>query len=127
MKAKGSAFERDVVAFLRDHGHPFAERHYGAGRPEDVGDIDGIPGWTLELKNYKAMHLAEWADEAECERVHGRQSFAAVIAKRRSKPIAAAYVVMNLSTFALLLADDESLETTRQRDRPMKGQSGFSI
>ena len=46
MKAKGSAFERDVVAFLRDHGHPFAERHYGAGRPEDVGDIDGIPGWT---------------------------------------------------------------------------------
>ena len=108
MKAKGSAFEREVVAYLRDHGHPYAERHYGAGRPEDVGDIDGIVGFTLECKAHKALALADWTDEAERERVNGRQPYAAVIAKRRCKPVAQSYVVMNLAAFARLLADDEA-------------------
>ena len=107
MKAKGSAFERAVVDYLRDHGHPYAERHYGAGRREDVGDVDGVVGWTIEAKNYKAMHLAEWSDEAEHERQHGRQRFAAAIAKRRCKPVAQSYVVMSLETFTRLLADDD--------------------
>jgi len=107
MKAKGSAFERGVVRYLVDHGHPFAERHYGAGRPADVGDIDGIVGWTIEAKNHRRMELAGWSDEAEAERVNGRQPFAAVIAKRPGKPTSAAYVVMSLQTFASLLADDE--------------------
>ena len=106
MKAKGSAFEREVVAYLRDHGHPYAERHYGAGRPEDVGDIDGIVGFTLECKAHKALALADWTDEAEHERQHGRQRFAAVIAKRRNRPTADAYVIVPLSTFAALLADE---------------------
>jgi len=106
MKAKGSAFERAVCDYLRANGHPYAERHYGAGRPEDVGDIDGIPGWTLECKNCKALDLAGWSNEAEHERQHGRQRFAAVIAKRRNKPTADAYVVLSLDTFARLLADE---------------------
>jgi Holliday junction resolvase len=104
---KGSTFERDVVSFLAGHGFPYAERHYGAGRPADVGDIDGIPGWTLECKNHRALELSAWMTEAECERVNGRQSFAAVVAKRRNKPVAQSYVVMSLGTFARLLADDE--------------------
>jgi hypothetical protein len=106
MKAKGSAFERDVVAYLKANGHPYAERHYGAGRPEDVGDIDGIPGWTVECKAHKALALAGWTDEAERERVNGRQPFAAVIAKRRNKPTADAYVIVSLEQFARLLADE---------------------
>lgn len=105
---KGSTFERDVVTFLRAHGHPYAERAYGAGRPQDVGDIDGVVGWTLECKNVRAIDLAGWSNEAEVERTHGRQPFAAVIAKRRGKPVAAAYVVMPLAQFARLLADEES-------------------
>jgi len=107
MKVKGATFERAVVEFLRCNGHPFAERHYGAGRPQDVGDIDGVTGFTIECKAHKALDLAGWSDEAECERVNGRQPFAAVIAKRRNKPTGAAYVVMSLETFARLLADDE--------------------
>ena len=106
MKAKGSAFERAVCDYLRGHGHPYAERHYGAGRPADVGDVDGIVGWTLEVKNHKALDLAGWSNEAEHERQHGRQRFAAVIAKRRGKPTDAAYVILSLATFAELLAED---------------------
>ena len=103
---KGSQYERDVVAYLRASGHPYAERHYGAGRPDDVGDLDGIPGWTIECKNHRSIDLSGWADEAERERTNGRQPFAAVIAKRRGKPVAQSYVVLDLATFARLLAED---------------------
>jgi Holliday junction resolvase len=103
---KGSTFERSVVAYLREHGHPFAERAYGAGRPQDVGDIDGLPGWTLECKAHKALALAGWIDEAEAEGANARRGFWAVIAKRRGKPTADAYVVLPLSVFARLVAEE---------------------
>lgn len=92
-KRKGSAFERDVVAFFRDAGHPHVERSYGAGRPDDRGDIDGLPRWVLELKACKALDLAGWSDEAERERLAAGCDFAAVVAKRRGKPTGAAYVM----------------------------------
>lgn len=102
---KGATFERDVVAYFNANGHPYVERAYGAGRPDDVGDLDGIPGWALELKNHKTLTLSGWLDEAEVERVNARARFAAVIAKRRNKPASQSYVVMTLETFAELLAD----------------------
>ena len=106
-KRKGSQFERDVCEYLRTHGHPYAERAYGAGRPQDVGDIDGIVGWTIEAKNRRAIDLAGWSDEAEAERVNGRRGFAAVIAKRRGKSVDQSYVVVPLATFAAVLAEGD--------------------
>ena len=103
---KGSTFERDVVTYLAGHGFPYCERTYGAGRPADVGDVDGIVGWTLECKAHKTMDLAGWIDESERERVNGRKPYAAVIAKRRCKPTGDAYVILSLATFAELLADE---------------------
>ena len=105
---KGSEFERQVVAFLKANGHPFAERAYGAGRPEDAGDIDGLVGWCLELKNHVKLDLSGWIDEAEVECENGRRRFAAVIAKRRQKRTAESYVVMTLDTFARFLAEEPS-------------------
>lgn len=102
---KGAQFERDVVEFLRAAGHPHVERAYGAGRPDDVGDLDGVPGWALELKNHKTLALSGWLDEAEVERVNARARFCAVIAKRRGKSAGESYVVMTLATFAELLGD----------------------
>jgi hypothetical protein len=112
MKAKGSLFEREVCAYLRANGHPYAERAYGAGRPGDVGDIDGIPNWCIEAKNHKSIDLAGFVAEAERERLNGRKLNAAVIAKRRGKPTSDAYVVLSLATFARLVADDENGEPT---------------
>lgn len=102
---KGATFERDVVEFFRANGHPYVERAYGAGRPDDVGDLDGVPGWALELKNHQKLALSGWLDEAESERLNARKRFAAVIAKRRGKSAGHAYVVMTLATFAELLGD----------------------
>ena len=105
---KGATFERDVVEFFRANGHPYVERAYGAGRPDDVGDLDGIVGWALELKNHKTLALSGWLDEAEVERVNARARFAAVIAKRRGKSVGQSYVVMTLETFCAFL--DEEVE-----------------
>ncbi len=109
-RRKGNAFELAIVGYLREHGFPFAERAYGAGRPLDVGDIDGVVGWTLEAKAHKSIDLAGFMDEAERERLNGRRPNAAVIAKRRGKPVSDAYVVLTLETFARLLADDPPTE-----------------
>ena len=38
-KRKGSQYERDVVKWLISMGYPCAERAYGAGRHDDVGDL----------------------------------------------------------------------------------------
>ncbi len=105
-RRKGSSFERDVVAYLREHGFPYAERAYGAGRPDDRGDIDGMPGFTLECKAHRQIDLAGFVDEAEHERANARQRFAAAIVKRRNKSTADAYVVMTLAQFAALVSGD---------------------
>src|SRR5665213_3000321 len=105
-KRKGSQFERDVVAYLRANGHPYAERAYGAGRPDDVGDVDGVVGWTIECKNHRALELSAWLTEAEHERANGRRRFAAVVFKRRNRPTSDTYVLLDLATFARLTAED---------------------
>ena len=74
--------------------------------PGRDADLDGLVGWTCELKNHARLDLSGWLNEAEAERKNGRQPFACVIAKRRGQNVAASYVVMPLSTFAALLADD---------------------
>ena len=102
-KAKGSQFERDVVAVLRAHGHRHAER---AMHFPDRGDIDGLPGFCLEAKDHARLALAEWMDEARSEAPEG--VVPVVIAKRRGQPAARAYVVMELAAFADLAADRDA-------------------
>ena len=103
-KRRGSQFERDVVHYLQEHGFADAERAYGAGRPEDIGDVVGIPGVTIECKAARSIDLAGFADEAERERLNARQPYGVAIVKRRNKPIGAAYVVLNLEAFTRLVA-----------------------
>jgi len=79
MKARGSAFERDVAQYLRDHGHRYVERAYGAGRSDDRGDLDGLPRWTVEVKACRALDLAGWCDEAK--RQQGLGPFARWVAQ----------------------------------------------
>jgi hypothetical protein len=102
-KRKGSQFERDVVRYLQEHGFPDAERAYGAGRPEDVGDIAGVPGVTVECKATKSIDLAGFVDEAERERLNARQPYGVAVVKRRGRSAADSYVVCNLATFARLV------------------------
>lgn len=83
-KAKGSAAERAVVAYLRDQGFPHAERRL-AGAAHDRGDIAGVPGVVLEVKAAARTELAAWVDEALVERDNDGADYGIVVHKRRGK------------------------------------------
>lgn len=109
-KRKGSSFEREVACFLREHGHPYAERAYGAGRPQDVGDIDGLPGYVIECKAHRSLDLAAFVDEAVSEAHNaGTGVVPVVVAKRRGNAVGESYVVMRLEDWARLVADREAV------------------
>lgn len=102
---KGAKFEADVVAWLREHGWPYAERRVQGGS-RDRGDIAGMPGVVLELKNCNRVELATWVDEARQEAANAGVDVWAVVAKRKGKADPGeAYVVCDLATFNRLLEE----------------------
>jgi len=104
MRARGAAFEREVVRVLRAAGLVHAERSYGAGRPDDRGDIDGLPGYVVECKAHRALDLAGWMDEARREAARSG-SVPVVVVKRRGKPAEESYVVLRLADWARVLRE----------------------
>ena len=63
-KRKGSKAERDVVQWLKANGYPYADRRL-AGATLDKGDISGVLGVTIEVKDHKSMELAGLIAELE--------------------------------------------------------------
>lgn len=101
-KAKGSRFEREVVDYLKSW-YPHAERRALCGT-KDKGDIVGVWGWVLELKNTRTIDLAAAVDEAEIECEHAGEPWFAAVVKRRRRGVSESYVVMPLSQFARVAA-----------------------
>src|SRR5690606_32477102 len=83
-KAKGTAAETAVVRFLQAAGFAQAERRTLNG-VQDRGDIAGIPGVVIEVKNHARDQLPAWVAEAELERDNDRASLGVVWHKRRGK------------------------------------------
>jgi hypothetical protein len=81
-KAKGTAAETAVVGYLRKRGWVHAERRALAGNV-DKGDIAGVVGVCLEVKNCKSIDLAGWLKEALLEQANAGAHVGAVVAKRR--------------------------------------------
>jgi len=101
-RAKGTAFESLVVAYLKEVW-PAVERRALSGNL-DKGDIAGIPGVVLECKNHQSLSLPAWLAEAEVERVNADADYGFVVAKRRGKGKAEEqYVVMTLADLVGLL------------------------
>lgn len=83
-KRIGTAAETAVVEYLRDQGFMYVERRAQHGA-NDMGDISGIPGVVIEVKNCKTLEFSKWLEEAEQERVNAGAQLAVVVAKRRGK------------------------------------------
>lgn len=106
-KRKGTAFESDVVRYLREHGFPYAERRALRGTA-DAGDVAGVPGWVLEVKNHRALDLGPWMNEAHAEAANDGVGRFAVVHKRRQHSTAEAFVTMPLRLFTALLAEGDT-------------------
>lgn len=99
---KGAAFERAVADLFQADGFMWADRKPKRGA-RDAGDVTGIEGWTLELKNEKTIQLAGAVDEATIEAANAGTPWFAAIIKRRNKNVRDAYVVLPLWLFIRLV------------------------
>jgi hypothetical protein len=81
-KRKGSAAELAVAKWLRKLGWVHAERSR-AGWTDDRGDIDGMPGVCIEVKNEKRIDLPGYLRELEVEMKNAMAWTGTVIVKRR--------------------------------------------
>lgn len=102
-RAKGTAWESAVVAYLIERGWPYAERRALHGNA-DKGDITGLPGVCLELKSAARVELAVWWEEAKAERRNANAATTAVWFKRRGKTSPShGFVLMDGETYTELL------------------------
>ena len=102
-KRKGSAAELAVAKWLRKLGWIHAERSR-AGWTDDRGDIDGMPGVCIEVKNEKRIDLPGYLRELEVEMANAMAWTGAVIVKRRgSTNVDDWYAVMPAKVWAELL------------------------
>lgn len=102
-KKKGTRAETAVVDYLRKMGFTHAERRTTRG-PKDAGDIAGLPGVVIEVKDCQRMELAAWIDEADQEAANDHARIGVVWHKRRGVSTANGwYVTMQGFDFVALL------------------------
>lgn len=113
MRERGAAFEREVAAYFRAHRSDAApngynaSRTYGAGRPDDCGDLT-VEAWAPLLVECKAVRKAErsaWMDAARVKLRDWGERFAlpVIVEKRFGYSVGRAHVTMDLDGFLALL------------------------
>ena len=65
-RRRGADAERAVVAWLRANGYPDARR-YLAGDGRQPGDIDGVPGVVIEVKDVASSAWPTWRAQVLAE------------------------------------------------------------
>lgn len=104
-KERGTAAETAVVRCLRDAGALHVERRALSGAA-DRGDINGVLGTVIEVKDCARMELSSWLDEAQAEGKNAGASLAVVWHKRRGRGYAGHwFVTMSGDQFVQLMKD----------------------
>jgi hypothetical protein len=102
-KRKGSAAELAVAKWLRKLGWVHAERSR-AGWTDDRGDIDGMPGVCIEVKNEKRIDIPGYLRELEIEMENAKAWTGTVIVKRRgSSDVGDWYAIMPAKVWGELM------------------------
>ena len=80
-KQKGTSAES---AFVKSpsvlEGFPGVERRALAG-VNDMGDVSGMVGLVVEIKNHKTYKFPEWLKETEIERVNAKADYGVLVVK----------------------------------------------
>lgn len=114
MKAKGTAFESQVVTYLKDKGFNNVYRPATSGGL-DTGDINGIKSEhrqaIIQNKNCKAFSLSSWLNDAVAQASQekvGGNALPLVVFKRPgvgTKNLGDTYALLRLEDLADLLRD----------------------
>lgn len=103
-KQKGTAYETEIVQYLRGRGWVHAERRTLSGA-HDRGDISGVVGVVIECKNAKTHDLPGWLNELETETANADADVGLLFVRRRGTTDRGRdYAVMTVDQASALLA-----------------------
>lgn len=98
-RRKGRAWENAVAGWLRSHGFPLAQRREYLDA--NLGDIEGVPGWSLEAKAAGTLSLGAWVEQAQRQAENAGVDRYAVVVKRHGRASPKdAFIVMSMSEWA---------------------------
>lgn len=80
-KQKGTSAESAFVkADCVTEVFPYVERRALSG-VNDMGDVSGMVGLAVEIKNHKSYKFPEWMKETEVERVNAKADYGILVVK----------------------------------------------
>lgn len=111
-KAKGTAWETEIINYLLELGVQDAERRRLSGA-FDKGDVGGIRNVVIEAKAERSYDIPGWLREAKVEATNAKADFGVVWAKRNGKTKAHdGFVLMEPDVFLHLLRQAGYLDPT---------------
>lgn len=96
-KRKGDAAELEVQGILRDLLGVPARRKLGAGRLDDMGDIDGVPLTVVQVANWKDALRAVREKPLECEQQR----------RRAGEPFCATFVRLRGGEYRVVMTPEQ--------------------
>lgn len=84
-KRRGDRAEREIAAILTDRLGTLVRRKLGAGRQDDEGDLEGLPGVTIEVKDWRDVGraIAEGLKDLEREQSNAGTGLGVLFVRRR--------------------------------------------
>lgn len=104
-KAKGDRAELRAAELLSQKLGIRVRRKLGAGRADDVGDLDGVPDTVVQVKHYNdlARAVINGVDDAERNQGHARARFGLALVRMPRRP--RWFVVMSVEQLVELLEE----------------------
>lgn len=107
-KQKGTSAESAFVkAECVTNVFPHVERRALAG-VNDMGDVSGMVGLAVEIKNHKSYKFPEWMKETEVERVNAKADYGILVVKPNGIGLNSVdqwWAVMSVGAMMKLLSD----------------------
>ena len=105
-KQKGTLAETAVADYLKQT-FPAVERRTLSGK-NDKGDIAGVPGCVVEVKNQRSYKIHEWMKETETERLNADAELGILVIKPNGVGVANVsqwWAVVSLETITKLVEE----------------------
>lgn len=117
-KQKGTLAETAVADYLKQT-FPAVERRTLSGK-NDKGDIAGVPGCVVEVKNQRSYKIHEWMKETETERLNADAELGILVIKPNGVGVANVsqwWAVVSLETITKLVEELSAKRLQSPSDR----------
>jgi hypothetical protein len=133
-RRRGHQAERDLARWLRSHGYPHAERAVRTGFrasdrvSADPGDIDGIPGIVISVKDCAAEQTVKWLAELAVMQAGARAVHGLLVHKRRGHADPGRWWCwLLLDDVVRLATDGHAVATFAAGEHPVRMELGHAV